>query len=647
MMLVEEIETEFADHLKQPPAPRSLLDFVRSLINPTGEFKGLPYNPDMVPAQITFFQEVARALYEAYYILADTQVGKSWIIQCILFYATCELKQDVLYGLQDMRAVSDVWHLKLEKAIEGSGLADHLPTSGPGSGGGTDIDTVHLRNAGAIVFQGGHGKGKGGGVDGKSIPIIINDELDTLTEKTINKNEARADAFFIQARRFRASTVKEDDGQSNILSSIKDSTNTRIAYKCPACGEYFKFDWELVSYNKIDDDSANDTARIGCPRCSHQINEEERQQVIKNFVPLHEGQTVDSNGVISGIKPRSRKFGLSINALDNPFKTLGKTCMRHRSAVEKSDIGRNQDLIDFYHDQLGREVERVKSGEELDPVRLAELSAKSTYRRGIVPSRVIFMTGAVDQQLRELVWLVRGHDMEGRTWVVDWGIEIICAQRTEPTPAQRIQALDKVSLTMKRGWRIQDNGAIIAPVIIGIDVADWPSLVAAWIRDHPTWLALHGSGATRAKQMQRNSGKSKASLPGWYELREQDLHGGGWDYLWLSSDEIKHEVGRSFARPLGSTGSAQLPADLRSDDPLIQQMCAERWQRNEKTGKFEWMKFGRYNEGFDLVYYTQALGQYFMIENPDYVPPDYRIAQSQPRYPQQTSDEWGAAMGAW
>jgi phage terminase large subunit GpA-like protein len=639
-----ELELEWCAGVEPPLPPRDGMTFMRSLFMPSGELEGMPFDPKLHMGQWYFLQAFFSGRYQNFVLKADTQVGKSWLLQAILFYCTCELGLDVLYGLPDMRFAADVWTKKIRPALIASGLGDHMPQVGSGSGGGTEIDTVHLKNAGSINFHGSHARRGGGGNDGRTIPVIINDEADSLSEEIINKNNARADAFFRIARRLMASTVKTDDF-SVIVAGIDNSTGTVLAPRCPSCKRWSELVADNFTYDADTDYSAEASARIACSLCKYKMDERERQMALRESRELHRGQTLDIDGNMVGSSPTSSTYGLALNCWVNPFKSLGWIAKRHRGAKIKFDKGQSRDMIDLYHDHFSTQMPRSKSEEELDQLRLAQRSAASGYQRGVVPARAVFLTGAVDQQKRDLVWLVRAHDLDGRTWVIEWGNEVICDARNEPTPAQRTDALTKLATLLGKGYPVQDSQNIMQPVIVGLDVAAWPSLVAGWIRDRPTWQALHGAGAELARIMQRGNGATKATLNGWYELRTQSAHGGDWDIMWLDSDEIKHEVGRAFARPIGSSASAMLPGGLSAEDSLIRQMCAEKWQKNRETGKMGWIKIHKYNEAFDLLYYTQALGQYWQIQNPGYLQPVSRIRQRPER--QVPNNDFTSNLGAW
>lgn len=676
--LAELVRDEYTSPMEPPPPARDPLTFIRSLMNPKGEFAGQPHEPALHPAQLVFWVVYCLCRYVNWVLAADAQSGKSWIIQAILFYHTIELRRDVLYGLPDMRFASDVWHKKIAEAMRLSGLEHHLPVSGSGSGGGADIDTVYLRNAGSIEFHGANGKNKGGGNDGRTIPTIINDEKDSLPPKIIAKNEHRADSYFRQAQRFSGSTVKDDD-QSNILQNYENSTQARTCYECPHCHLHTTFDFERFTCDLESDETAAATARIGCQHCDVALTEAERQVMIARPRLILANQTMDAQGRIVGDNPLAQMvnavndtiaklwgstvdasaviaaapkfpqppggltFGIRWSRFDNPFKGLGETAQAYRAAMLADKVGNPEPLIDFFHEVLARQFPRKASDVDTDAASLVLRSSESDYDRDTVPHGALFLTANIDQQLRLLLWLVKAHDREGRTWIVAWGKDDICGQREMPTDAQRYAALNRVRALLTRGFACA-NGRRLAPVIIGLDVAEWPDKVANWARSKRDIMPIHGTGREQVERMKRGDGKRQELLEGWYDLREQDSHGGTWQIMWLDTDPIKHQLGRSFKVAVNAPSASMLPRSLTADSDLIMHLTAERWGKNPKSGKFAWMKVPGhpYNDLLDCAYVTQALGMYFITKNPRYTPPN-------PNGPkpgtQRSNDTWGAGLG--
>lgn len=648
--LSELIGEEFAGPMAPPAVPRDLIAYASKLRNPAGELAGQAYRP--TPAQRLFLQAFAGGMFRNFALMCDTQSGKSWLLQIIIFHSTCEHKRDVIYGLQDMRAASDVWHKKVRAALVGSGLTHFLPQSGSGAGGGTEIDTVHLHNAGSILFSGAGGKNKGGGNDGRTVPIIINDELDTLPMTIVNKNERRADSYFRSARRLRASTIKSSAG-SNIEATYNDSTQCRPWWRCVCCEQFTALDYDAgdrqqFSYDGTDDFTARESARVACRRCGVALTEEQRQQMINGEVrEVGPEQTVDDTGTVIGPALRSERYGLRWTCFDNPFKGLGDLAVLHLSAVRQERVGRSQELIDFWQDQLVRPYPVTQSEDELDAVSLAQRSAAGTFSRGEAPAPALFTTAMVDQQKRLLLWLVKAHDAEGRTWRCQWGHQDICGPRDEPTAQQRMDALEKVKATLLAGLPRQDGGAIVTPVLIGVDVAEWPDLTAPWLRRQGRkWMAIHGSGADMVRRMRASEGKMLQHLPGWYDLRTQQAHGGEWQILWLDSDSVKHEVARAFARPVDGEGAAMLPRGLSANSALIEHLTAERWMKSTDGKGFAWVKIGRYNDWWDGDYVTEALGVYWLTEHPGWHPSDAEDVP-QARHDDDDREAFEANLGGW
>lgn len=672
------VESEYRAQLRPPASPRFLFDFARSLRNPKGEFEGLPYEPTMHAGQTVFLLLVAISLwrgdlatlarprgvseimwravlrlgrYRRFTLLGDTQSGKSWTMQVVLFFVLCELKADILYGLQDMRAASDAWTQKLRPAMQASGLRRFLPTSGAGSGGGTDVDTILTEGGGAMLFNGAGGHRKHGGIDGRSVPYIFDDELDTLPMEVVNKNEARADAFWRAARRFRASTIKDDE-DSHIVASYNQGIQLHLEYRHPGCGRFTPLAPEQFRIgDAATDKTAAATARIACARCAAMIADDERQAMLGgDAVPVAAGQDVEADGTVVGDPPDSSIASLLWTCFDNFQKPMSEMAMKRRQAEAEAVAGRTAALTDHYHDDLVQVAPVRLREEDIDASALASRSAAATYSRGIVPAAARFLTFAVDQQKRLLVWKVKAYDMDGRRWSVDWGNVPICAPRIEPTPEQRMEALAAVALIAERGWPRQDSTDILRPVHSGVDVADWPDIAERFMRGRRGWVAIHGAGADMSKKLRKGSGKKVGEMHGWYVVIEYDKPR-QWRVLWPESDSVKKEVSQSFARVINAPGSSMIPAGLGPHDDLVRHLTAERWQYSKDLKRHAWIKVGQYNDLWDDNYYCDTMAQWFVTENPNYRGAGAKAAPKAERDEDDDGDtpnlSWSPTLGRW
>ncbi len=661
---LDAIEEEFYRRQLAPrAAPRSLLEFARSLVNPTGEFKGLNYNPDLHLGQRFLLDQLQRSYehpedsFKDFAVVGDTQSGKTWVVQVCIFYGLCELKLDVICGLQDMRAAGDNWSIKLEPAMRESGLARHLPTSGSGSGGGTDIDTIHLTDAGSLLFFGAGGHRKAGGIDGRSVPWAWNDELDSLPGMVINKVNARPDHFFRQGRRFRTSTVKgkpPEDKQSNILAAVRQGTQHSLQYKCVHCKEYTPLDIGQVRADFIDAEhklvkgstssSAIESFRIFCLRCGEAITDAQRtKDMLSTGIMVSPGQKVDAKGRISGPLPDTERLSVIWRCWDNPFKSYRKIATKWRNALLEAEEGRLQDLEDVYHDDFVLPSPREQDEDTVDIAALVSRSAAGTFPRGRVPVGAEYLTAAVDQQKRLLIWQVMAHSFDGRHWIVDWGMTDVCPNRAEPTKEQRLAAYAVVESKMMGGFQRQDAAEFLRPIIIGMDTADWPDIASEWMREHKGWLAIHGAGADMVKKLKRGAGKKTAELAGWFDCIEYD-HPRLWKMLWPHSDSVKHELSSGLRRPIDLPGAMMLPRGLGSGDDLVLHLQAERFEFSKDLKRKAWLKTGyRFNDLWDDAYYNLALAKYWETENPSWRPTN----ATTPAQPKRSRDDDEASDLTW
>jgi phage terminase large subunit GpA-like protein len=650
---------EYEGAVARPPNPRDLVNYARSLRIPAGPQgpreggPGDPYSPESHPAQHCLLQELARGHWHRMVVVACTQDGKSWVIQIFCFWITTELREPLVYGLPDMRFAADVWREKIQPGMEHSGLRDFLPRVGPGSGGGSNVTTIVLNGGGLWMFLGAGGKNKAGAA-GRTARAVVVDEFGKIKPTLATKFDRRADAYGEDGYLLKAGTV-ESDRDDQLLEQYFLSTRSRLWYRCHHCQGFTPLDWEQVTYDKASDSSARASARVACRACGAQWTDVERKANLIDWRLVHHGQHADPDGIVRGAAPDTTTLGLLWCALDSPRRSLEKLCADHRSAEILYDRGNAQPLIDFWHDELARAFpRRDEESENVTTSHLAGRSAGSGYHAqrlsadtaqwqvAVIPPDIEWTTAAVDQSKRRLWYVIRGHHRDGRTWILGWGRIPVCGDLEEPTPQQRIAALDRLNVYLMRGIPHATAG-IITTAINGVDIGYARDLTLEWIGQHPGWLAVRGTGDEQMEGMSASSGKVQAERRGWYLLREYGRQTGAWcEVLWIDSDSVKLELTRAMRREIGSPGSAMLPTGLAADDRLLQHLTSEEWLPNA-SGTFEWKQVGRFNDWFDCAYYTQALHWYVLDRLPDRI-----VTPGTPdQTPSQSDDNAGESPIAW
>jgi phage terminase large subunit GpA-like protein len=654
--ILDRIEREEYESLIAPTTnPRDLLTFAEALMVPSVNRAQVSelYQPRQHLVQLAILTALGNPRWRRFVIVACTQDGKTWLMSVLLFWIACEQKEAVIWGGPDMRIAQDTYRQKIEPAFDASGLASFKPSSGAGSGGGTDVETVQLTGGGLIIFLGAGGKNKSGQA-GRTARWVIVDEFGKVKPELSSKFDRRADAFDIDGRLIKAGTVETDDADQ-MLDEYELSSRGRMHWRCHICGMHGPLEWEQVDADWTSEVSAASSVRIHCARCGAPWTDQERKANLLHGVEVHAGQTVDADGTVQGELPATYTYGMRWSALDSPRRSLTKLAADYVLAKHKADRGDHQPLVDFYHDQLSRRFPRQSDDQhDLDAQSLAARSAAGTFTMvqvdgassqwvvAVVPDGVEFVTMAVDQSKRRLWYVIRGHDRDGRRWHLGWGRIPICGDLEEPTTIQRHAGLDQLDTLRERGLTTAD-GSVMPISIVGIDVGYEPSATLDWVREHHSWIPVRGTGDRLITGMQAMPpGTSVASVPGWYNLREYaPKTGRQYEILWIDSDAVKTEASRSFRRAIDATGAALLPRGLDVGDHLIAHLTGERWMAMP-GGKFAWVKVARFVDWWDCTYYTDALARYLADRYPERA---QRVLPAVDAADDQADDQRGGSLG--
>jgi phage terminase large subunit GpA-like protein len=663
--VLDQIEREEFDIvIAPPPRPRELVPFVSMLFLPPGGPKRpteadppVLYDPFGHPIQLLILRELASGRWRKFVIVACTQDGKSWLIQVLVFWVTCELREPMVYGAPDLRTAQDAWLQKIEPALRASGLDSFMPRRGTGSEGGSNVTTVALNGGGLLIFLGAGGK-NGSGQASRTSRWVVVDEFGKIKKELTGKFDARADSFDSEGRIVKAGTV-EADVDDTLLEEYELGSRSRGQVRCHLCGEYTVLDWEQVEANYETERTAAQSVRIHCARCKGAWTDEERKANLVTMVLVHAGQQVRRDGGIEGDQPGTFTCSVMWGALESPLKSLGVLAVKYGAAILRYERGNAQPLIDFYHDQLAR-VAPIKDGrEEIHQKDLAARSAGSDYQvvrlgedqwvfmAAMLPRGVAYLTAAIDQSLRRLWFVLRGHDLEGRTWTLGWGRIPLCMDLETPNKAQRHAGLDTIRDLLWRGLP-QVRGEVMKPVVCGVDVSEFQSETVDWLVANPNCIALRGTGATQVRGMTQGSGKEVVTEPGWYQVREYERAAGDrFEIVWIDSDSVKTELHRALKREPGTTAAAHLPRGLDPDDEFTLQMTAEKFMKTP-GGRWTWVHQGHpRNDLWDGHYYTQALGKFVRDRFPELVSPPTEGKRPRGGDDERRGEDFGGLLGGW
>ena len=249
------------------------------------------------------------------------------------------------------------------------------------------------------------------------------------------------------ARKIYACAHADIGWSGGIAAAWVVSTQGIFVMKCPDCGghgsPYPTKYWPEVPRFRLDYDKspegtpiderlarAERSAGIGCPHCGVLLGEEARAKMAAEGAFMHKGQELDIRAGIVGEPNKSRTWGFWIHVLmakQVPLSELAReieAALEHKQRTGRSDklkqvmVRTFSEVFEGAGDAAGLDARALKARTRELAEEASEMAMVS-YRMGSVPAGVKFLTMAVDIGGNKFDILVRGWDLQRRSWVVD------------------------------------------------------------------------------------------------------------------------------------------------------------------------------------------------------------------------------------
>jgi hypothetical protein len=280
---------------------------------PEGDYQGTRFRADVQPAHALWLDEVDSGNWLEHFLIAGAQGGKSIAAFLIpTLYHLFERGQTVICGVPLLDLVTDKWLLELLPAIEQSRYRDLLPRIGGGSKGGVG-NLIRVQNGSVLRFMTGGGSDKTR--SSFTAPILVVTEAEgfgsiseSSTEKVtpLDQLRERTAAYASRARRYFECTLTTESGV--MWQAHQTGSGGTVVFPCVGCGSHIHperdhlFGWQEAQSEL----RAKELTRWTCPRCGQLLEESDRKFALRSAKILHRGQSVESDGSISGPKPETQ-----------------------------------------------------------------------------------------------------------------------------------------------------------------------------------------------------------------------------------------------------------------------------------------------------------------------------------------------------
>ncbi len=248
-------------HWEPPPAPRSSLNFARTMLLPDGKATGEHWDPATEPVQLVWVRECDNPRWQVMVDVAPSQRGKTLMgIALPLLRSVVELRQNVAYVMPNLEKLDQAWHGKLRPILEGCGYGYLLPVTGPGAKGGKPSilpfrDPFTKQRMGNAYFMAAGGGGKETSLASITAPVVAVDEGDDLeNEAQLGLAFRRVKSYGEDYRIYIVSTVNDRRHRDDhpILIFYERGTRSRLWYACPHCGRYQQLESERMVWEAVD-----------------------------------------------------------------------------------------------------------------------------------------------------------------------------------------------------------------------------------------------------------------------------------------------------------------------------------------------------------------------------------------------------------
>lgn len=556
-----------------------------------------------------------------------SQSGKSLIgYVAPLLYHACELQENLVFGVPLEEMAGDKWEADLRPAMDASPeLRRLLPERGAGSGGGTIRDLVKLANGALLKIA------TAGGDDANKAGFTARVVCVTEAARFSQIGEHSVEADPLRQLRARQRSYPRENRRTYIEGTLtlenelpwtlrKSSTQSRIVVNCPNCGRWVRpgraclVGWQ----NAATEIEAAERATWTCPECRDPIDESQRRAALIDARLVHDGQSIDRRGDITGPGPQSSRLWFHYGAFHNVFLSAADLAVDCWVALQSppdtpESESAQRELSQFVFADCYIPPKIVETV-DATPDQIAQRRIK--LPRSILPDDVATVTIGVDCGEKTGYWLALATRSSQSAHIVDYGrfdvpLEIGSADVALSQALAELWAQLSVGYATGDGQRVGISAALVDSGFMPDSVFRFVRQVAIDTGKPQLVLPVLGRGETQLVRQRYFAPKKKTadvrqidSAGRWHLARNR--RAGVWQVT-ADVDRFKQLATSALSAPLGTPGSISLFAGPRSiHSRIAQHFAAERLIVEELPGKpprQRWIRTGA-NHWLDCLVYA-------------------------------------------
>ena len=250
--------------------------------------------------------------------------------------------------------------------------------------------------------------------------------------------------------------------KGNIWKAHEAADEQRIFYvPCPHCGHMQTLKFNQIKWVKDSTaDEARDMSWYECEKCNAKITDSYKMQMLRA-------------GEWKAVKKaeRPRKVSFHINTIYSPWTRFGDIAYEFLKSKDFPEL-----LQNFINSWLAEPWQETRQKMDADVIK----ERQSEYAEGIVPPKVLGLTGGADIQDNHIYWTIRAWGESLTSWNVAHGI---------------VQTLDDLYDVMNLAW-VNENNKKDYVQLCCIDSGDQTDTIYDFVFENSDW-AIPVKGASR------------------------------------------------------------------------------------------------------------------------------------------------------
>jgi phage terminase large subunit GpA-like protein len=395
-----------------------------------------PRDPLLTPYVVEPERVIASGIFKRVVMVFGAQTGKSELMLDVAGQRLDQRPGPILYVGPSKQFLTEQFEPRV------MALLDEAPTLMAKVARGKRMTKTRKVVAG-VPFRLAH---SGSSTALKSDPAVLAlvDEYDEMRDNVNNQGgplgliERRGDTYadFVcvvtsTPKRGRVAAVKDEasglyfwdvavaeDLESPIWQLWQQGTRHHWCWPCPHCQEFFVPRFNLLRYPlKAKPLEAARETFLECPHCGGVIEDSHKADMNSRGRYVAPGQNIAKDGVIHGAPQESKSISYWVSGLASPFVTFGERVAVLVEAQQSGDDAMVQQAVNAGFGELYS----PGGGEVPEWMEIKEKSRQATYKRGEVPSDVLYLTLACDVQRHSIPWVIRGWGARATSWLVNYG----------------------------------------------------------------------------------------------------------------------------------------------------------------------------------------------------------------------------------